>query len=235
MTPLTHYLRLWDYASSARVDEFIANSENVRRRIQKTYRREAGVIFPPVAVETFYSKPSEDYYLIVSELVAYKCIDRAVRVFARSGRKLKIAGDGPEFAALRRLATPNIEFCGRVNDHDLRELFARCRAFLMPGEEDFGIAAVEALASGKPVIAVARGGALETVPPFGGILYRDSSDEALHCAVQQWEGQEANVNPAALRTWADKFSETQFAAKIRPILNGSAQLADRSGLEMIHH
>src|SRR6204780_4569789 len=102
MTPLTHYLRLWDSASSARVDEFIANSENVRRRIQKTYRREAGVIFPPVAVETFYSKPSDDYYLIVSELVAYKCIDRAVRVFALSGRKLKIAGDGPECADLRR-------------------------------------------------------------------------------------------------------------------------------------
>ncbi len=137
MTPLTHYLRLWDYASSARVDEFIANSENVRRRILKTYRREASVIYPPVAVETFYSKPSDDYYLIVSELVAYKCIDRAVRVFARSGRKLKIAGDGPEFARLRRLATLNIEFCGRVNDQELRELFARCRAFLMPGRGRF--------------------------------------------------------------------------------------------------
>ena len=137
MTPLTHYLRLWDYASAARVDEFIANSENVRRRIEKTYRREARVIFPPVAVETFYAKPREDYYLIVSELVAYKRIDSAVRVFSRSGRRLKIAGDGPEFAKLKRIAAPNIEFCGRVTDGELRELYARCRAFLMPGEEDF--------------------------------------------------------------------------------------------------
>ena len=153
MTPLTHYLRLWDYAPSARVDDFIANSENVRSRIAKTYRREACVIFPPVAVESFYWKPSEDYYLIVSELVAYKRIDAAVRVFSRSGRRLKIAGDGPEFGALKRHATPNIEFCGRVSNHEFRELYARCRAFLMPGEEDFGITAVEALASGKPVIA----------------------------------------------------------------------------------
>src|SRR5580700_4476600 len=187
MTPLTHYLRLWDYASASRVDEFIANSENVRRRIAKTYRREAQVIFPPVAVEKFYSKPSEDYYLIVSELVAYKRIDSAVRVFSQSGRRLKIAGNGPGFAALKRVAKPNIEFCGRVTDDELRELYARCRAFLMPGEEDFGITAVEALASGKPVIALARGGALETVTCSGGVLYPESTDEGLRAAILQWD------------------------------------------------
>src|ERR1700722_4130895 len=190
MTPLTHYLRLWDYASASRVDEFIANSENVRRRIAKTYRREAAVIFPPVAVETFYLKPSEDYYLIVSELVAYKRIDSAVRVFSQSGRRLKIAGNGPEFSALKRVAKPNIEFCGRVTDDELRELYARCRAFLMPGEEDFGITAVEALASGKAVIALGRGGALETVPvqePVGGLLYNDATEDGLRDAVELWE------------------------------------------------
>lgn len=218
MTPLTNYLRLWDYATSARVDEFIANSENVRRRISKTYRREAQVIFPPVAVETFYSKPSQDYDLIVSELVAYKRIDVAVRTFSKSGRKLKIAGDGPEFAALKRLATPNIEFCGRVPDNDLRELYASCRAFLMPGEEDFGITAVEALASGKPVIAVARGGALETVPAKGGILYSDEEPDGLRDAIKQWDSLENNIDPAALQTWAAKFSEREFAAKMRPVL-----------------
>jgi glycosyltransferase involved in cell wall biosynthesis len=218
MTPLTHYLRLWDYASASRVDEFIANSENVRRRIAKTYRREAAVIFPPVAVETFYLKPSEDYYLIVSELVAYKRIDSAVRVFSQSGRRLKIAGNGPGFAALKRVAKPNIEFCGRVTDDELRELYARCRAFLMPGEEDFGITAVEALASGKPVIALARGGALETVPCSGGVLYRESTDEGLRDAILQWDVREQQVDPGALQTWAARFSEAEFAAKIRPLL-----------------
>jgi glycosyltransferase involved in cell wall biosynthesis len=218
MTPLTHYLRLWDYASAARVDEFIANSENVRRRIAKTYRREATVIFPPVAVETFYSKPPEDYYLIVSELVAYKRIDSAVRVFSQSGRRLKIAGNGPELSALKRVAKSNVEFCGRVTDDELRELYARCRAFLMPGEDDFGIAAVEALASGKPVIAFARGGALETVPCSGGVLYREPTDEGLRDAILQWDVREQKVDPRALQTWAARCSEAEFAAKIRPIL-----------------
>jgi glycosyltransferase involved in cell wall biosynthesis len=218
MTPLTHYLRLWDYASAARVDEFIANSENVRRRIARTYRRDSRVIFPPVAVETFYSKPSEDYYLIVSELVAYKRIDAAVRVFSQSGRRLKIAGGGPEFGALKRIAAPNIEFCGRVADDELRELYARCRAFLMPGEEDFGITAVEALASGKPVIALARGGALETVPCSGGVLYREASDNGLRDAILQWDSLEKDAQPDALKSWAARFSEDRFAEKIRPIL-----------------
>jgi glycosyltransferase involved in cell wall biosynthesis len=220
MTPLSHYLRLWDYASSARVDEFIANSENVRRRIAKTYRRKAGVVFPPVDVDRFYSKPTENYYLIVSELVAYKRIDTAVRVFSQSGRRLKIAGDGPEFRALKRLAAPNIEFCGRVTDDDLRELYARSRAFLMPGEEDFGIAAVEALASGKPVIALGRGGALETVPCTGGVLYREATDEGLRDAIRQWDAQERDVDPRDLQIWAQRFSEAEFVRKMRPVLRG---------------
>jgi len=221
MTPLTHYLRLWDYASAARVDDFIANSENVRRRIAKTYRREASVVFPPVAVETFYSKPAENYYLIVSELVAYKRIDVAVRVFSRSGHRLKIAGDGPEFGALKRIASANIEFCGRVSDEDLRELYARCRAFLMPGEEDFGMTAVEALASGKPVIALARGGALETVPTYGGVLYRDATDDGLRDAIAQCDSREWDA--AALEAWAARFSEAEFAAKVGAILQSGAE------------
>ena len=221
MTPLAHYLRLWDYASAARVDHFVANSENVRRRIARTYRREAQVIPPPVAVETFYSKPSDDYYLIVSELVAYKRLDAAVRVFVRNGRRLKIVGAGPEFKALQRAAAPNVEFCGRVGDHELRELYARCRAFLMPGEEDFGIAAVEALASGKPVIALGRGGALETVPvrqPLGGLLYATPDDDTLQRAIEQWDQLESRVQPRALQAHAAQFSEAEFAEKMGAIL-----------------
>jgi glycosyltransferase involved in cell wall biosynthesis len=221
MTPLTNYLRLWDYATAARVDEFAANSENVRRRIAKTYRREAMVIPPPVAVEQFFNKPSEDYYLIVSELVPYKRIDSAVRVFNRNGRRLIIAGDGPELRALHRLAQGNIEFRGRVTDAQLVELYARCRAFLMPGEEDFGMTVVEALASGKPVIALARGGALETVPtanPVGGYLYTESSDDALDLAIRDWDAREKQVDPAALRAWAEQFSEAAFSKKMRALL-----------------
>jgi glycosyltransferase involved in cell wall biosynthesis len=222
MTPLAHYLRMWDYTSAARVDHFVANSENVRRRITRSYRRESQVISPPVALETFYAKSSEDYYLVVSELVPYKRLDTAVRVFSRSGRKLKIVGSGPEFNNLRRIASPNIEFCGRVTDTELRELYARCRAFLMPGEEDFGITVVEALASGKPVIALGQGGALETVPtkePLGGLFYAAADDESLRAAIEQWDALEAQVHPAALQSHVKQFSEAEFARKMGAILN----------------
>jgi glycosyltransferase involved in cell wall biosynthesis len=223
MTPLANYLRLWDYATAARVDDFVANSANVRRRIWKTYRRQSSVIHPPVAVEQFYWKPPEDYYLIVSELVAYKRLDTAVRAFAKNGRKLRIVGDGPEFRSLRRMATPNVEFCGRSSDQDLRELYARCRAFLMPGEEDFGITAVEALSSGKPVIALGQGGAVETVPvaePVGGLLYSGATEAALCEAIESWERREHQLVPKALQTYAAKFSGAEFTRKMNPILFG---------------
>jgi glycosyltransferase involved in cell wall biosynthesis len=216
MTPLTNYLRLWDFASAARVDEFVANSENVRGRIWKTYRRESHVVRPPVAVENFYWKESEDYYLIVSELVPYKRVDLAIRACSQNGRKLRVVGGGPEYKALRRLAAPNIEFCGRVPDPQLRELYARCRAFLMPGEEDFGMTMVEALASGKPVIALAKGGALEIVPEFGGLLY-DEPEEASQ-AIERWDELEPEVDPRVLQAYARQFSEAEFAKRMKPIL-----------------
>ena len=216
MTPFANYLRLWDYASAARVDEFVANSKNVRRRIWKTYRRESQVIRPPVAVENFYWRVPEDYYLIVSELVPYKRVDAAVRAFNQNGRRLRIVGDGPEYKTLKRSAAANVEFCGRVTDEELRELYARCLAFLMPGEEDFGIAAVEALASGKPVIALARGGALEIVPEYGGLLY-DQPDGLLQ-AIERWDEFATEIDPRALQTYAAQFSETEFVRQMRPIL-----------------
>lgn len=219
MTPLTNYLRLWDFASAARVDRFIANSENVRARIWKTYRREAAVIHPPVDVEFFDWKPSQDYFLVVSELVPYKRIDTAVRLFSRSGRRLLIAGGGPEYRHLKKVAAPNVEFLGRVSDGDLRDLYARARALLLPGEEDFGMTPVEALASGKPVIALGRGGALETVPAFGGVFYEEPSESHLAAAIERFETLEPHIRPAALQEHARHFSKAEFLRKMRAVLD----------------
>jgi len=218
MAPFANYLRLWDFAAAARVDQYIANSINVQRRIQKTYRRDAHVIYPPVAVEKFQHKPPEDYYLIVSELVPYKRIDAAVRIFSYSGRKLRIVGDGPQYRALRRAAGPSIEFCGRVSEEDLRWLYARCRALLMPGEEDFGITAVEAIASGKAVIALGRGGVLEIVPPEGAFFYDSPREESLAGAIEQFERAEANLPAGVLQAAAARFSEAEFERQMREVL-----------------
>jgi glycosyltransferase involved in cell wall biosynthesis len=222
MAPLSNYLRLWDYATAARVDRFLANSDNVRGRIWKTYRRESDVVHPPVDVNSFYWRQSEGYYLAVSELVPYKRIDLAVRAFSRAGRRLVVVGDGPEYRRLRALAGPHVQFTGRVSDRELRDLLARARAFVMPGEEDFGMTPVEALASGKPVIALGRGGALETVPPFGGVFFQEPTEDALLLALQRLENIEADLHPPELQAWASQFSETEFARKVSPILQGQS-------------
>lgn len=218
MAPLAHYLRLWDFASAGRVDEFIANSAHIQRRIRRSYRRESSVVYPPVPVDTFYWKPPEEYYLMVGELVAYKRADTAVRAFSANGRKLRIVGDGPEYKRLRKCAGPAVEFCGRVPDDQLRELYARCRALIMPGEEDFGLAPVEALASGKAVIGLGRGGILESVPtrdPFGGLLYGEATDEALNHAVLRFETFEHRVRPTELQGYSRRFSEARFHSEMR--------------------
>lgn len=220
MTPVANYLRLWDYASAARVDQFVANSRNVQTRIWKTYRRESEVIHPPVDVDSFYWKPAKEYFLAVSELAPYKRIDSLVRWFSATGRPLKIAGAGPEYRALRAIAAANVEFLGRVSDSELRELYARCRAFLMPGEEDFGITPVEALASGKPVVALGRGGALETVPDFGGVFYDEPA--GLSGAIADLEALEPSIRPAELQAWARQFSEEEFLRRMGSLLELNA-------------
>lgn len=211
IAPVANYLRLWDFSTAARVDDFVANSENTRQRIWKAYRREAQVIHPPVAVDTFYQRPAEDYFLIVSELVPYKRVDYAVRLFARTGRRLRVAGDGPEYKRLRKLGGAAVEFCGRVSDEELRELYARSRALILPGEEDFGITMGESLASGKPVIALGRGGSVEIVPEGGGVLYAEATEESLGTALVEFDRIEASVNGEALRAYSRRFSESRFA------------------------
>jgi glycosyltransferase involved in cell wall biosynthesis len=210
MAPIANYLRTWDYSTAARVDHFVANSWNVRRRIWRTYRRRAKVVYPPVAIESFYHDRPESYFLIVAEMVAYKRLDYAVRAFARNGRHLKIVGDGPEHNTLRKLAAPNVEFCGRVAAHELRDLYARSNALLVPGEEDFGITMVESLASGKPVIAYGRGGALEIVRDKCGVLYPEASEAGLDEALRMFDRIEPTLSPLFLRTAITDFSEAVF-------------------------
>jgi glycosyltransferase involved in cell wall biosynthesis len=188
----------------------------VKRRIWKAYRRDSNIVYPPVAVETFYHRPSSDYFLVVSELVAYKRVEDAVLSFSRTGRPLRVVGEGPEYRNLRKIARSNIEFCGRVSQAELREQYARCRAVVQPGEEDFGLVSVEALASGKPVIALGRGGVLESVSSEtgGGFFYDQPGEACLRKAVDRFEGQHMNVSPLKLQTAAKRFSHERFDEEI---------------------
>ncbi|HVY94217.1 MAG TPA: glycosyltransferase [Bryobacteraceae bacterium] len=210
LAPIANYMRLWDYATAARVDGFIANSVNVKRRIWRTYRRRSSVVHPPVAVDTFRYQPPEDYFLMVAEMVPYKKLDYAIRYFAQSGRRLKVVGAGPEYKSLKKLVGPSVEFCGRVTETGLRDLYSRCRALIVPGEEDFGITMVEALASGKPVLAVARGGAVEIVGNGQGILYPESDEASLAEALRSFDRIEPHMDPQALIDYAAGFSEQVF-------------------------
>jgi glycosyltransferase involved in cell wall biosynthesis len=220
--PLATALRLWDYSTAARVDEFVANSDNSRRRIWKTYRRESEVIYPPVAVGNFWWQPADDYFLIVSALVPYKRVDYVVRLFSKSGRRLVIVGDGPEFGALKRQAAPNVSFCGRVSDDELAGLLAKCRAFLLPGEEDFGITAVEALASGKPVIALGKGGVVDSVPQgTAGVFYDEPVEEQLDDAIRRFEVQEPSMSYLDIQASAARFSEERFAREMTALLTNA--------------
>jgi glycosyltransferase involved in cell wall biosynthesis len=223
MTPAANYLRLWDYASAARVDRFIANSENVQRRIWKTYRRESEVVHPPVDVDSFYWKPGEDYFLAAGELVAYKRIDSIVQWASRSGRRLRIVGSGPEYGRLRAMAGNTVEFLGRVSDVELRELYARCRAFLLPGEEDFGMTPVEALASGKPVVALGRGGALETVPRLGGVFYEEPTADHIEDAIGALEALEPAIRPEELQEHARQFGTDEFLRRMQVVLDDACR------------
>ncbi len=218
-----HKIRLWDKISADRVDYYIANSENVARRITKHYRRVSEVIYPPVALpqegqmyEDIPLAPGS-YYLVVSRLVAYKRIDLAVEAFNRLGKPLIIAGEGPEKARLEHMAGPNILFVGRVSDAKKAALYRDCKAFLFPGEEDFGITPVEAQAYGKPVIAYGRGGALETVKEgITGTFFRsqdaDSLEEAVKCTEDQaW-------NPVHIKENAAGFSEAIFKKRLMVLI-----------------
>ena len=217
-----HYVRLWDYATAGRVDHFVASSQNGAKRIRKYYGRGSDVIYPPVDLDSFsVSDSQDDFYLVVSPLVAYKRIDLAVEACNTLGRRLLVIGDGPQKSALLKMAGPTVTFLGFQPDEVVREHYCRCRAFLFPGEEDIGLTPIEAQASGRPVIAYGRGGALETVNGFfagqhvltesrTGVFFEEQSVESLAETILAFEAVEDRFFPRAIRNHALQFGEGHF-------------------------
>jgi len=211
---LMNYIRMWDRLSADRVDYFIANSNEVAKRIKKHYRRESVVINPPVNTD-FYTlvDEDEDYFLIVSRLVEYKRIDIAVEAFNDLGLPLIIIGDGPEKERLQKMAKNNIKFLGRLPDEKVKAYYAKCRAFIFPGEEDFGITPLEAQASGRPVIAFGKGGILDSVVDgVTGIFFREQNKESLKEAVNKFD--KINFDKKIIRKHAEEFDIKIFKEKI---------------------
>lgn len=191
MPIFAHYLRMWDAAAAMRVDHFLADSQHVANRIKRYYRRDSNVVYPPVAVEDFAPAPKSelgDYYLWCGELVRYKRPDVAVEAFNANGLPLIVIGDGEERERLEKIAKRNITFLGKAPFETLKHHMARCKALVFPGEEDFGIVPLEVQASGRPVIALARGGALETVlDGRTGLFFGKPTPEDLNLAILKFQ------------------------------------------------
>lgn len=223
LQPLLAWLRRWDLAAAQRVDHFIAISSEVQQRIRTIYGRESAIIHPPVDTSYFTPDPAQpvgDYYLIVSRLIPYKRIDLAVAAFRHLPQeKLIVVGDGRDLAALRNQASANVTFLGRQPRERIRDLLRGCRAFLFPGLEDFGIAPVEALSAGRPVIAFAGGGALDTVTPgVTGELFPSQTVESLLGVLQGFDWRA--YDPAACRIQAAQFSVEAFRGKLMAYVAG---------------
>ena len=218
-----HYIRLWDVTSAARVDRFVANSAYTASRVRKYWRRESVVVPPPVDIRRFsVSDRDEGYYLWLGQLVGYKRPDLAVEAFGRSGRRLVMVGRGEELGQLRRRASPNVEFVEGADDAAVARYLAGCRALVFPGAEDFGIVPVEAMASGKPVVAYRAGGASETVEEgVSGLFFDEPTSESLNAAVDALETDASWVDPAAIRLRAERFGVERFKERMREVIDES--------------
>lgn len=223
MPPLSHYIRNWDVVSAARVHSFVANSRTVAQRLRTYYRRDATVIYPPVAVEDFAPVAADevgDFWLMAGELVAYKRPELAVEAFNRSGRKLVVIGGGEMLARLRAIAKPNVSILGPQPFEALKRNYARCRALIFPGEEDFGIVPVEAMASGRPVIAYGRGGATESVVDGAtGVFFERQTVDDIHAAVDRCEA--LRLDPQAIVARANAFSGATFETRMKAFVERS--------------
>lgn len=218
LRPLLAWLRRWDKAAASRVHHFIAISSEVQKRIRQFYEREAVIIYPPVNIDRFTPRDDvDDYFLSLGRLIPYKRVDLAVRACSELNLPLWVAGAGRDRERLERLAGPTVKFLGRVADEDVPELMARARGFIFPGLEDFGIAPVQALAAGRPVIAFAGGGALDTVQDgVNGVLFHEQSVEALKAALTRFAG--IKFDSAALRASAERFATRHFTEQLNSFI-----------------
>lgn len=202
-------VRRWDLRASQRVTRYVANSRHTQRRIKAIYGRESTIIHPPVEVDRFRSDEPDDYFLAVTELVPHKRIELAAEAASEAGQRLKVVGGGPELGRLRDKFRKRVEFLGRVEDQELVDLYARARALVLPNVEEFGIAAVEAQAAGRPVIAAAAGGALETVQDgVTGQLVPPDDGTALKRTLRSFDSDE--FDPGTIREHAQNFSAESF-------------------------
>ncbi len=222
---ILHSIRIWDFASSGRIDVFIANSKTVAKRIKRYYNREAVVIYPPVDVEKFRIGKAEDYFITVSRLVPYKKVDVIVSAFNELGLKLLVVGEGPEMGRIKKLAGKNIEILGWVEDDRLIELLSKAKAFVYCAYEDFGISPVEAMASGLPVIAYGFGGVSETViEGETGIFFYDQNPKDLKDAVLKFLKAEDKFDRKKIREHSLNFSADVFRERFLNLVRSSVKL-----------
>lgn len=216
-------LRVWDRLSADRVNYWISQSKTVADRLKKYFRKDSSIIFPPVNINNFSisNNKSKDYYLIVSRLSPYKKIDLAVQAFNKLNKHLIIAGEGSDKNRLEIMAdSKNIEFLGYVSEEKYRDLLSNCKAFIFPGEEDFGLTPIEAMASGRPVIAYNKGGVTETViEGKTGLFFNEPTADSLISTINKFEKNIKNFNPNTCRTRAEEFSEEIFIKKITETVN----------------
>lgn len=220
MPSMIHKMRMWDYQAAQRVDHFVSNSNYIGRRIQKYYRRSSTTIYPPVHINDFEVRQEPDeYYLIVSRFVYYKRIDLAIEACNRLGKKLVVVGSGEEERALKALAGPTISFTGRISDEEMMRYYTGAKAFLFPGEEDFGITPVEAQSAGCPVLAYGKGGALETVVEGkSGLFFEEQTPDSLVDCITRYECGNVTWTRRQIRENSLSFGEDRFRNEIGELL-----------------
>jgi len=213
-------LRLWDQYASDRPDHLIANSRNIQRRIHKYYRRDAAVVYPPVDIERFSpAKRRENYFVMISNLTPYKRVDLAIYLFNKIGRRLVIIGDGPQRDFLKSIAGPNIEFQGFLSDTESAAILSKAQALIFPGEEDFGIVPVEAMACGVPVLALRRGGVQESViEGVTGEFFDEANVASMEAGLARLILNLKKYDRNVIRARAEEFSKANFLSRMRYVI-----------------